>query len=170
MSDASEVKRWWVRVKNYDASPVKRDRDRLCCDYEPEPSRLEMFVEVMRVKDHDRIVADLRIKIRSLNLEIETRAKPTVEKLKNEITNLKAEIVRLSRPVSAVCTKCGYEKPANLYEQTIARQARVIEKLKLQRGTILHEKYAGFPLLAMNTESDLDKELEAVEQEQGEGM
>lgn len=130
MSDASEVKRWWVRVKNYDASPVKRDRDRLCCDYEPEPSRLEMFVEVMRVKDHDRIVADLRIKIRSLNLEIETRAKPTVEKLKNEITNLKAEIVRLSRPVSAVCTKCGYDKPANLYEQTIARQAKVIEKLK----------------------------------------
>ena len=82
-----------------------------------------MFVEVMRVKDHDRIVADLRIKIRSLNLEIETRAKADCRKLKNEITNLKAEIVRLSRPVSAVCTKCGYEA-SKFNEQTIAPAKR----------------------------------------------
>lgn len=49
-------------------------------------------------------------------------------------------------------------------EQTIATQAKVIEKLKLQRGAILHERYVGFPLLAMNAESDLNKELEAIEQ------
>lgn len=49
----------------------------------------------------------------------------------------------------------------------VARQAKVIEKLKLQRGTILHEKYAGFPLLAMNAESDLDKEIEDIEQGKG---
>lgn len=53
-------------------------------------------------------------------------------------------------------------------EATIARQAKVIEQLKLQRGTILHEKYAGFPLLAVNAESDLDKELTVIEQ-RGEG-
>ena len=72
-------------------------------------------VTVVSASDHDRIVADLRIKIRSLNLEIETRAKPTVEKLKNEITNLKAEIVRYQagvgnlheawiRQASKICT------------------------------------------------------------------
>lgn len=125
MSDASEVKRWQAWVI---ADEVQR--------FQPIP---EFFVSD---EDHDRIVADLRIKIRSLNLEIETRAKPTVEKLKNEITNLKAEIVRLSRPVSAVCTKCGYDKPANLYEQTIARQAKVIEKLKAAIEDVLHERYS----------------------------
>ena len=111
MSDASEVK-FWSRGSIVEFS-----------------NEGESFV---RSSDHDRIVADLRIKIRSLNLEIETRAKPTVEKLKNEITNLKAEIarLRLSRPVSAVCTKCGYDKPANLYEQTIARQAKQLELAK----------------------------------------
>jgi hypothetical protein len=84
----------------------------------------------VKIEDHDRIVADL-----------------------------KAEIVRLSRPVSAICTKCGYDKPANLYEQTIARQARVIEKLREQRDKCL--EYVSFE------RSIMDKELEAIEQGDG---
>lgn len=47
---SSEPRRWWVRVQNYDGNPVKRDRDRLCCDYEPEPQELEAFVEVIEAE------------------------------------------------------------------------------------------------------------------------
>lgn len=67
MSDASEVKRWWVRVKNYDASPVKRDRDRLCCDYEPEPQELEAFVEVIEAEPVLARIKQLEAQLKEAN-------------------------------------------------------------------------------------------------------
>ena len=90
----------------------------------------------VKFEDHDRIVADL---------------KAEVEVLKNHRAEYEADCKRI-------------EYFDDLHEK-VATQVRVIEKLKLQRGTILHEKYAGFPLLAMNAESDLDKELAAIEKE-----
>lgn len=102
-----------------DASEVKRHRVTGVGPYRGELS------EVVLASDHDRIVADLRIKIRSLNLEIETRAKPTVEKLKNEITNLKAEVERLKEVIQH-----DVDKVEAAYSETIARQARAIEILK----------------------------------------
>lgn len=45
----------------------------------------------------------------------------------------------------------------------IEKLKRVVDVLKIQRCRLLSEKFAGFPLNAMNAESELDKELEAIE-------
>lgn len=82
---------------------------------------------------------------------------PEEEARAAELVRLKAEVERLSRPVSAVCTKCGYDKPANLYEQTIARQAEVIEKLKAMLN-----RFSPFEDL-----KTVNQELEAIEQGEG---
>lgn len=45
----------------------------------------------------------------------------------------------------------------------IEKLKRVVDVLKIQRCRLLSEKFAGFPLNAMNAESELDKELDAIE-------
>ena len=42
------------------------------------------------------------------------------------------------------------------------RLKRVVDVLKIQRCRLLSEKFAGFPLNAMNTESELDAEIEVI--------
>lgn len=45
----------------------------------------------------------------------------------------------------------------------IERLKRVVDVLKIQRCRLLSEKFAGFPLNAMNAESELDAEIDAIE-------
>lgn len=63
----SEPRRWWVRVKSYDGSPVKRDKDRLCCDYEPEPQKLEAFVEVIEAEPVLARIKQLETQLKEAN-------------------------------------------------------------------------------------------------------
>lgn len=63
----SEPGRWWVRTKSYDGSLVKRDRDRLCCDYEREPQRLEAFVEVIEAEPVLARIKELELQLKEAN-------------------------------------------------------------------------------------------------------
>ena len=47
-------------------------------------------------------------------------------------------------------------------DEEIERLKRVVDVLKIQRCRLLSEKFAGFPLNAMNAESELDAELTAM--------
>ena len=71
VSDASEVKRWWVSIQDQDGRIVRRDVERLClAGPEPEPEGYEVFVEVMPVEDHDCIVAEKDAEIASLKAQL----------------------------------------------------------------------------------------------------
>ena len=71
MSDASEVKRWWVSIQDQDGRIVRRDVERLClAGPEPEPEGYEVFIEVMPVEDHDRILLGHDAEIASLKAQL----------------------------------------------------------------------------------------------------
>ncbi len=164
MSDASEVKRWWIEDNEANREfPAEVAKPR--------------YVEVIAIEDHDRIMAERDELWKRATKFVMPGEMDTGESIEHYIKTLeqandklKAELAnRDSNERSWLVAKeieigAVFVGQLSEMQETIARQARVIEKLKLQRGTILHEKYAGFPLLAMNTESDLDKELEAIEQ------
>lgn len=135
----SEPRRWWFHAESLS---VMRD-DVANIEYVTDPkngwvSLVPEGLTLARIEDHDRIMAERDELWKRATKFVMPGEMDTGESIEHYIETL---------------------------EQANAQQAKVIEKLKLQRGKILHEKYAGFPLLAMNAESDLDKELEAIERE-----
>lgn len=85
----SEPRRWWIS-------------DSTANRIEPLPSIKHLYVEVMAVEDHDRIVAELRSEV--------------------------AQAKREAADAMSGCCDCPMFKAQG---KTVARQARVIKKLKL---------------------------------------
>ena len=142
MSNASEVKRWWVSIQDQDGRIVRRDVERLClAGPEPEPEGYEVFIEVMPVEDHDRIVADL---------------KAEVEVLKNHRAEYEAD-----------CKRVEY---FNDLHDKAARQAKVIEKLREQRNIENGAKWNARGLGTVSGISEIEKmdaQIAAIKQGEG---
>ena len=112
MSDASEVKRWWVSVQDQDGRIVRRDVERLClAGPEPEPEGYEVFIEVMPVEDHDRIVAEKDAEIASLKAQLSMTNSnwPHEKKLHETIAEQKRVIekLRISMATALELESCG---------------------------------------------------------------
>lgn len=116
----SEPRRWWIS-------------DSTANRIEPLPSIKHLYVEVMAVEDHDRIMAELRAEVERLEL------------------------------VAKAAVECMKER-----DLTIARQARVIEKLKAAIEDVLHERYSDDDVSAAYSDP-LMVLLTAIEK-QGEGV
>ena len=104
MSNASKVKRWFI---HYQTEPIIISADSIRKDYESldvvrDPRN--KYIEVMPVEDHDRIVAERDELWKRATKFVMPGEMDTGESIEHYIKTL---------------------------EQTIARQARVIEKLKL---------------------------------------
>lgn len=123
-----------------------------------------MSTGVSRRKNYDMIINLVERLLPNGEIKVTT---PELQELERIVAELRSDVAQAKREAADAMSGCCDCPMFKAKGKTIARQAKVIEKLKLQRGTILHEKYAGFPLLAMNAESDLDKELEAIEQGEG---
>lgn len=136
MSDASEVKRWKITAAQWDNPKSEwRFKDSVGPGFDGYDSP-SPTIEVMPVIDHDRIVAELRSEV--------------------------AQAKREAADAMSGCCDCPMFKAQG---KTVARQARVIEKLREQR-----ERYAkdmqevcGTPNLYKRDE----QELEAIEQGEG---
>lgn len=87
--------------------------------------------------------------------EEEARAQEFV-KLKDENDILKSKVSQFESTL---------KETMRVRDAEIEKLKRVVDVLKIQRCRLLSEKFAGFPLNAMNAESELDAELAAIEKE-----
>jgi len=81
------------------------------------------------------------------------------------VAELKAENDILKSKVSQF--ESTLKETMRVRDAEIEKLKRVVDVLKIQRCRLLSEKFTGFPLNAMNAESELDKELEAIEKGKG---
>jgi len=159
MSDASKGKRFYfvpTGEKDFFGKPTfVCDNKSLYGDY--------WFITV---EDHESIVAELRAKIQK---ESDAACEVALHTFDQgfELIRLKAENDILKSKVSQF--ESTLKETMRVRDAEIEKLKRVVDVLKIQRCRLLSEKFAGFPLNAMNAESELDKELEDIEQ-QGEGM
>lgn len=87
--------------------------------------------------------------------EEEARAQEFV-KLKDENDILKSKVSQFESTL---------KETMRVRDAENERLKRVVDVLKIQRCRLLSEKFAGFPLNAMNAESELDAELAALSAE-----
>ena len=56
---------FWIRAHCKNGNPVKKDKDRLCCDYEPEPEGKEVFLKAACFDEYGRVFEKLLIACRT---------------------------------------------------------------------------------------------------------
>jgi hypothetical protein len=111
-------------------------------------------------------VAKLKAEIEELNAAIEYFKEKLVVFRNREYgfeneTELKAENEILKSKASQF--ESTLKETMRVRDAEIEKLKRVVDVLKIQRCRLLSEKFAGFPLNAMNAESELDAELAAIE-------
>lgn len=131
---SQDVKRWWTRGQY--------DND----------------TEVVSAKDHDRIVAELRAEVERLKGKTPTRIRFDGTRFKKVKDRFERAFSQLNRPndtdeqflissVESLLLDVGELEARVLHDityrdETIATQARVIEKLKAAIEDVLHERYS----------------------------
>ncbi len=172
MSDGKEVKRWFIRCFLRNGIEFA----------DIEGPLTHSKIEVMPVADHDRIVAGLKIYASELELKIaDLILFPDQESSLKTIAELRAEL-KIQDDANEILTRQNKELRAEVEElrannkqlgllsvehhEKIARQVRVIKKLREQR-----EKYARNSQMHYGTQ-DLykidERELAAIERAEGE--
>lgn len=112
---------------------------------------------VVKSVDHDRVVAELNNQLYEYNME--------TSELKAEIKELNATIEYFKDRVRVFRNRDRrFENKTELKAEN-DKLKRVVNLLKIQRCRLLSEKFAGFPLNALNAESELDAELDSIERE-----
>jgi len=166
VSDASEAKRW-RQWKKFDDGSIEI--------YPWNSSTGPDVPCFITAEDHDRIVAELEAKYKELSefndgcRKVRYRQEAELAELRNERSELKAEIEMLRYELNQLD---GERKSAwmtvETHETTIARQAKVIEKLK---GMVSHYETCAtvdrYDDEEVPCDCGLEKELEAIEQGEG---
>lgn len=133
-----EAKRWEIKATKWDNPKAEwRFHDSEGPGF-PGYDSPPPCIKVMRVEDHERIVAELKAEYEQLQAVVTA---PQMQ-YEEEIAELRAEIVRQRRAMTT--------GDRNWYQlnQTIAAQKRVIEKLTSAISDVLHERYSDDDTLA----------------------
>ena len=134
---ANEVKRWWVSIQDQDGRIVRRDVERLClAGPEPEPEGYEVFIEVMPVEDHDRIVAEKDAEIASLKAQLSmTNSNWPHEKGLHEIIARQAKVIEKLTEQRNRAADRHHRQSLAKYREKIAQFEAEITAIEQGEGT-----------------------------------
>lgn len=120
---------------------------------------------VMPVTEHEAVVAKLKAEADHLNRQLADAMSgccdcPMFKAQGKTVAELRAENEILKSKASQF--ESTLKETMRVRDAEIEKLKRVVDVLKIQRCRLLSEKFAGFPLNAMNAESELDAELDAI--------